>query len=142
MNEQVFRKKSLERIESPENLNDYIKVTRPSVWLLLAAIIIFFLGGVIWATFGHIDTTVPADATISDGILTMTITDKTNLPDGYNGEDGRLVISGKSYDIPLHINPDGTFTSISKVPEGIENGSYNIDIIVEQVSPIIYIINN
>lgn len=142
MNEQIFRKKSLERIESPENLNDYIKVTRPSVWLLLVAIIIFFLGGVVWATFGHIDTSIPADATISNGILSMTITDKQNLPDGYNGEDARLVISGKSYNIPLHINQDGTFTSVSKVPENIDDGSYSIDVIVESVSPIIYIINN
>ena len=34
----IFRKKSIARISSPEQLNDYICVSSPSVWLLLAAV--------------------------------------------------------------------------------------------------------
>ena len=37
----IFRKKSLERVQSPEQLNDYIKVANPGVWLVLIAVIIF-----------------------------------------------------------------------------------------------------
>ena len=33
----IFREKSLKRISSPEQLNDYIKVSQPSVWIALAA---------------------------------------------------------------------------------------------------------
>lgn len=32
MNDKIFRKKSVERMSSPEQLNDYIKVTNPGVW--------------------------------------------------------------------------------------------------------------
>lgn len=39
---------------SPEQLNDYIKVTTPSVWLILIATLILIVGVVVWAVFGRI----------------------------------------------------------------------------------------
>ncbi len=50
----IFRKKSLERVSSPEQLNDYIKVTTPSVWVILAAMLILIAGTLFWAVFGKI----------------------------------------------------------------------------------------
>ncbi len=50
----IFRKKSLERVTSPEQLNDYIKVTTPSVWIILAATLILIIGVLVWAVFGKI----------------------------------------------------------------------------------------
>ena len=50
----IFRKKSLDRVTSPEQLNDYIKVTTPSVWLILIASLILIVGVVVWAVFGRI----------------------------------------------------------------------------------------
>ncbi len=50
----IFREKSIQRVSSPENLNDYIKVTTPSVWLLLAAVLILMIGVLIWAVCGRI----------------------------------------------------------------------------------------
>ena len=34
----LFREKSLNYISSPEQLNDYLKVTKPAVWIVLIAI--------------------------------------------------------------------------------------------------------
>ena len=50
----IFRKKSLERVTSPEQLNDYIKVTTPSVWIILAATLILIIGTLVGAVFGKI----------------------------------------------------------------------------------------
>lgn len=50
----IFREKSLERVTSPEQLNDYIKVTTPSVWIILAATLILIIGTLVWAVFGKI----------------------------------------------------------------------------------------
>ena len=65
----IFREKSLKRISSPEQLNDYIKVTTPSVWLILFATFILILGILFWAVFGKIrvntDTGVKEAAPIS-----------------------------------------------------------------------------
>ncbi len=53
----LFREKSLEAIESPEALNDYLQVTSPGVWLVMAAVIALLVGGILWGIFGHIRTT-------------------------------------------------------------------------------------
>jgi len=44
----IFRKDNLERMSSPEKLNDYIKVSNPSVWIVLAAIGIMLAAVVVW----------------------------------------------------------------------------------------------
>ena len=35
----IFRKKAVDRVNSPEQLNDYIRVTSPSIWMVLAGVI-------------------------------------------------------------------------------------------------------
>lgn len=50
----IFRQKSLDRVASPEQLNDYIKVTTPSVWLILLATMLLIVGTLFWAVFGRI----------------------------------------------------------------------------------------
>ncbi len=44
----IFREKSMERVSSPEQLNDYIKVTNPGIWLTLAAVIVLLIGFIVW----------------------------------------------------------------------------------------------
>ncbi|HAF25793.1 MAG TPA: hypothetical protein DCG85_00615 [Lachnospiraceae bacterium] len=51
----LFRKKAMDRVSSPEDLNEYIKVITPSVWLLLTAIIILLVGMVVWSIAGSVN---------------------------------------------------------------------------------------
>lgn len=51
----LFRKKSLQKISSPEQLDDYIRVTTPSVWLVLLALIILLAGFLVYSFFGTVD---------------------------------------------------------------------------------------
>ena len=51
----VFREKSLDRVSSPESLNDYIRVTSPSVWVALIALLILLTGILMWSIFGKIE---------------------------------------------------------------------------------------
>ena len=48
--ENIFRKTSIDSISSPEKLNDYIKVSNPAVWIILAAIAALLVGGLVWAS--------------------------------------------------------------------------------------------
>ena len=58
MNKNLFREKNVERIASPEQLNDYIHVSNPSVWIALAAFAVLLVGICIWGIFGTLDTTL------------------------------------------------------------------------------------
>lgn len=50
----IFRKSSLERISSPEQLNEYIKIVNPSLIGILAALFLIMFGCGFWMFFGSI----------------------------------------------------------------------------------------
>ena len=57
MENQLFRKKSMERISSPEELHDYLRVTSPKLWMILGAIIILLAGFVVYASVANLENT-------------------------------------------------------------------------------------
>ena len=63
----LFREKSLEAIESPESLNDYLRVTSPGVWLVLATVVVLLAGFIVWGIFGRINTTMQLAVEARDG---------------------------------------------------------------------------
>ena len=50
----IFRKESIDKVSSPEKLDDYIKVTTPNVWLTLIAVMLLLIGAIIWGIFGEV----------------------------------------------------------------------------------------
>ena len=59
----IFRQKSMDRVSSPEQRNDYIRVTTPSVWLVLAAVILLLVGMLAWSVFGTVEARNPDGTT-------------------------------------------------------------------------------
>ena len=51
----IFREKSMERIASPDQMDDYIKVTTPSVWIALLALVVLLIGILAWNIFGTVE---------------------------------------------------------------------------------------
>lgn len=47
-NNSLFRKSSLERVSSPEQLDEYVKVTSPNLILLIIAIFSILFSGIVW----------------------------------------------------------------------------------------------
>lgn len=72
----LFREKSLERISSPEELNDYVRVANPGVWLLLSGIVILLAGFIVWGIFGSVETTVPGVCVTEKGISTCYVSEE------------------------------------------------------------------
>ncbi|MCL2013511.1 MAG: hypothetical protein FWG69_00830 [Oscillospiraceae bacterium] len=48
MKNKLFRKEAVEKITGPEDLNAYVKVLNPRVWLILAGIAVAFGGLVVF----------------------------------------------------------------------------------------------
>ena len=60
----LFRKSSLERVSSPEQLNEYIKVNNPSLILILIGLFVIIISGVVWMFSGGIPETVSLNGVI------------------------------------------------------------------------------
>ena len=58
MQNELFRKKSLDRISSPEELHDYMRVTTPRLWMLLTAIILLLAGFIVYASIANLENTM------------------------------------------------------------------------------------
>ena len=90
----LFRERSLESVESPESLNDYLRVTSPGVWLVLAAVIAILTGAVLWSIFGRIETSVDV-AVVSDGSSCTALIPYDSIRS--LGDDAAVAIDGVSY---------------------------------------------
>ena len=64
MENELFRKKSLERIASPEELHDYMRVTSPRLWMILAAIVALLAGFLVYASTATIENVMPVSVTL------------------------------------------------------------------------------
>ena len=54
MNNSIFRQKNIDKVSSPEKLDDYIRVTTPSVWITLIAILVLLVGAIVRGIFGRV----------------------------------------------------------------------------------------
>ena len=109
MDNQLFRKKSLDKVSSPEQLNDYIRVSNPGIWIVLAAVIVLLIGVCVWGVFGQLETTIGSAAVVKDGEMTLYIKEE------YLGKvsEGMIVrVKEKEYVI----------TSVETIPKTIPEG--------------------
>ena len=58
MDNQLFRQKSIDRISSPEELHDYMRVTSPRLWMILGAIVVLLAGFIVYASTVTLEYTV------------------------------------------------------------------------------------
>ena len=58
MEQPLFRKKSLEHISSPQDLHDYMRVTSPRLWMILAVILALLVGFIIFAATATMENTI------------------------------------------------------------------------------------
>ena len=75
MESQFFRKKAMDRLSSPEELNDYLRVTSPALWVVLAAVARILAGGLILSSVTYVNSFVSGTAEVSGGKMTVRFDD-------------------------------------------------------------------
>ena len=92
--QQAFRKESVERVSSPEQLSDYLHVTSPTVWVVLAAVILLLASLFVWSSVTAVESYAAGSAEVRGGVLTLTFDDAEkaqNVEVGMNVKVGDLV---------------------------------------------------
>jgi len=57
-----FRRRALERVSSPEELDRLVKVALPRTWIALAGLGLLMVAAAVWAVVARVPTTVEAPA--------------------------------------------------------------------------------
>lgn len=133
--EDIFRKKNLDKVNSPENLNDYIKVSNPGMWLIIAAVLVLIAGACIWGFFGHIDTSVPTTATVENGVAYFAL-ESEDVNEGTVFE-----IGGEKCVVDTVENSEAGLARLARAKTSLPDGKYEAKIITESVKPISFILN-
>lgn len=139
MEEELFRKQSLDKIKNPEELNDYLKVTKPGVWILLVSLILLLAGALVWSIFGSIDVTIETDVCIKNNEIKCYIADE----DCSYVTEGMVVKYADTEAAIKGIESDGKggYWCYLKPKKDMENGYYDGEICVENVQPISLLLN-
>ena len=153
----LFRQKSLERISSPEQLNHYIRVSTPSVWLLLCAIIVLLTGVCVWGVFGRMDTVLPVVALSREGEVTAYVrqadAEKISVGAGVSlgGVEGQVLaiaaepvlVDGSFTEYMRHVGrlQQGEWVYAVTLDAACEEGVYAAQIVIDSVPPMSFVLN-
>jgi hypothetical protein len=125
----------IEKISDPGELDKILKRTNPVVWIVLGMIIILLIVFFLWTFFTTLEVKVHLDADIFNSRVVAT-TDDTNID--------RLSVGQKAYiggmtGIVAAKEDDGRII-ISDMP--LDNGSYDCFVVVKEIKPIEFLLNN
>ena len=123
MNQNLFREKSIERISSPEQLNDYLHVTTPAVWAVLLAIILLLAGFLFWCSVTEVESYVVGNAVAQSGVLTITFEDENNAK---NIEAGMNVQVGEMTTPVVSVGEDDKGRTMAIANINIPDGRYDV----------------
>ena len=126
MDESLFRKKSMDRISSPEALSDYLRVTSPGVWLILAAVILLLVGVLIWSSVASIDSIATGTAQVEDGSMLIHFDDEQIAR---NVKTGMTVVVGENVSRISSIGTDAGGQMFASASTTLADGSYTVKVI-------------
>ena len=147
----------MDKVSSPEQLQDYVRVANPGLWMVLLAIVILLAGVVAWGCIGRIDTTL-STAIVTDGGIAVIYIGESNMEKIEVGmtvrsEDQEYVIT-EIAQVPIKV--DGSLTDYAIHASGLTVGEWvyevsidgvhsdgvqKADIVIESISPISFILN-
>lgn len=126
----IYREKTLERIATPDQLTDYLKVTNPGIWVILAAVIILLAGVFVWSYTGVLETRAEATVIAEAGHARVAVRDAKEL---HKGDE--LRVGDDSYDI-LSVAEDEFGRRIGIARVDLPDGTYDGIVVVEKTHPI------
>lgn len=113
----LFRKVSLDRLSSPEELDQRLTVTSPVGWVALVSIVILMVAGLIWGFLGSVaDKAVGSGIIISSGGITSVIHSANGQITDVTIHDGDYVKKGE---VIARIDQTQLITEINKYKQDL-----------------------
>ena len=135
MSEQLFRKKSIDKISSPEKLDDYLKISTPSLWLVMFAVIALLVGILVWSSVAKLETKINAVASITNktGEIILTGSDADKVK-----SEMKVYVGNIESNIE-YVQYDELGRAIAFCDVDLPDGNYKVEIITETIHPITFL---
>ena len=151
--------KKFKKVNSPDQLNQYIRLSNPGVWILLLAIVVLLVGVCIWGYFGKIDTKIKT-VVISDNYTSYLYVKEEDMAKIKNGMQVELNNNENIFEIadieetPEKVTDDmdeyarhlgnfqvGEWVYKCRLNKHVKEGTYSANIIIESIAPMTFITN-
>ncbi len=116
----LFRKRALEKLQAPEQLDQLLTVTSPRSWLALLAITALLTAGLLWSVLATVEVALPgtgvlrpaeADASQLEAILFVTLEDAQRIRRGMKARISPAMVRQEEHGL-LH----GWVTAVGRQP--------------------------
>lgn len=156
--EQLYRKESLDKISSPEQLDSYVKVMPSGSWIFIIAILCLLVGFTCWGIFGKLHYYVNGVAKVEENLITSYV-----KPEEYKQilDNQKCFINGTTFIVCLGedkpIKVDETFDQnlissgnfsygeyvnvITFENKELKAGIYSCEFEIKEISPFSFLIN-
>ena len=151
--------KKFKKVNSPDQLNQYIRLSNPGVLILLLAIVVLLVGVCIWGYFGKIDTKIKT-VVISDNYTSYLYVKEEDMAKIKNGMQVELNNNENIFEIadieetPEKVTDDmdeyarhlgnfqvGEWVYKCRLNKNVKEGTYSANIIIESIAPMTFITN-
>ena len=136
-NEQpIFRKEVADRVSTPEQLEEYLRVTNPGIWIVLIAVLFILIGLIAWSAVGTLEITEPAWIIVHDGTAQVVADESDTMQKGLT-----LDVLGQESTIAL-IKSDDYGRTIGVASVTLPDGTYEGTLVMGEVHPIDFLFDS
>ena len=138
MDNNIFRKKNIERLNSPEDLNDHLHVTSPAIWVVLTTLILLIAALFAWSAFTAYESTASGTGTVEKGMMLIAFDDEEISE---NVEVGMKVSAGDVTGVINYVGRDTDGMTIASADMKMPDGVYDIKVQYKQTQIISLLFN-
>ena len=118
-NQTIFRKEALDHVTSPEQLSEYLRVTNPGIWLVLAAALLLVVGLLSWSWVGSLETTMEAKVVVENQTAQVVAAGTGKLESG-------MTLRVEEEEVPISsVSTDEYGRTIGTAEVTLPDGSYD-----------------
>ncbi len=132
----LVRPEAADRMSSPDHITDYLHVTKPHMWFILASALILLASLAVWASLGSLTTRAQVAVIVKNGEARLVAPGDEKLKQGM-----KLTVEDQETEI-LSVSPDEFGRSLALARLSLPDGSYSGSVVTGTTHPISYLLGN
>lgn len=132
----IIRNPSVEKVSSPEQLSDYLRVTNPGVWVVLAAVSLLLAALLVWACVGTLETTADARIVVENRSAYVALVSEAKIEAGMT-----LRVAGQETAIAA-VTVDAFGRPVGVTETALPDGTYEGVVVTGTIHPISFLLSD